>query len=248
MDSAQLSVVLYLRSVSHGRAARGDIYIYIYIYIAGARNRARARCESVYDTIFEQRTVETNKWIIYRARTRTLEIQTNGYEKLVPSTDFNNIYYFRRQFVHARGFFFSIAKSANVGYIVGLGEKANTSIFCWKSRHVDFSWKRSQFGPEFKLLLFGLRSTDTRKSSGSLWTLLICIFLCRFFNYTFIKLIFFNREKKFRPDVSTFSTKNRRVRFLDQKSTCRLFQRKIDVSAFSTKPTILYSWVIQINC
>ena len=61
-------------------------------------------------------------------------------------------------------------------------------------------------------------------------------------------------------EVSAFSTKNRRVRFLDQKSTCRfsngkstfqLFQRKIDVSAFPTKPTTLsdtvYTLKMRIN-
>ena len=136
--------------------------------------------------------------------------------------------------------------------------KADTSIFGPKSRHVDFSWKRAQFGPEFKLLLFELRSTNTGKSSGSLCTLFICIFWYRFFNYTFIKLIFFNREKiqvrrvrffndkstcrlfQRKIDVSAFPTENRRVGFSNGKSTCRLFQRKIDVSAFSTRPTILW--------
>ena len=38
--------------------------------------------------------------------------------------------------------------------------------------------------------------------------------------------------------MSAFSAKNRRVGFSNEKSTCRLFQRKIDVSAFSTRPTI----------
>ena len=81
-------------------------------------------------------------------------------------------------------------------------EKADTSIFGWKSGHVDFSWKRAHFGPEFKLLLFELRSTATGQSSGSLCTLFICIFWYRFFNYTFIKLIFFNREKISGPTIS----------------------------------------------
>ena len=40
-------------------------------------------------------------------------------------------------------------------------QKADTSIFGWKSGHVDFSWKRAHFWPEFKLILFELRSTDT---------------------------------------------------------------------------------------
>ena len=93
--------------------------------------------------------------------------------------------------------------------------KADMSIFHWKSRHVDFSlkkrtvdfsWKRAHFGPEFKLLLFELRSTDTEKSSGSLCTLFICIFWYRFFNYTFIKLIFFNREKILGSDLSASAT------------------------------------------
>ena len=110
--------------------------------------------------------------------------------------------------------------------------KADTSIFGPKSGHVDFSWKRAQFGPEFKLLLFELRSTDTGKSSGSLCILFICIFWYCFFNYKFIKLIFFNREKNSGPtcplfqrkiDVSAFPTKNRRVGFSSGKSTCRLF-------------------------
>ena len=34
--------------------------------------------------------------------------------------------------------------------------------------------------------------------------------------------------------MSAFSTKNQRVRFLKQQSTCRLFQRKSDLSAFLT--------------
>ena len=141
-------------------------------------------------------------------------------------------------------------------HIIGLVEKptrrffvrkADTSIFGPKSRHVDFTWKGAQFGPKFKLLLFELRSTNTGKSSGSLCTLFVCIFWYRFFNYTFIKLIFFNREKNLGPtcpffqqkiDVSAFPTKNRRVGFSNRKSMCRLFQRKIDVAAFSTKPTI----------
>ena len=38
--------------------------------------------------------------------------------------------------------------------------------------------------------------------------------------------------------MSAFSTKNRRVGFSNEKSTCRLFQRKIDVYAFSIRPTI----------
>ena len=101
-----------------------------------------------------------------------------------------------------------------------------------------------------KLLLLELRSTDSGKSSGSLCTLFICIFLCRFFNYTFIKLIFFNREKNSDPtcpvfqrkvDVSAFWTKNRRVGFSNEKRTCRLFQRKLDVSAFSTKSPRCYT-------
>ena len=125
--------------------------------------------------------------------------------------------------------------------------KTDTSIFGWKSGHVDFNRKRAHFGSEFKLLLFELRSTDTGQSSGSLCILFTCIFWYRFFNYTFIKLIFFNREKisgltcpllQPKIDVSAFSTENRRVGFSSEKSTCRLFLRKIDVSAFSTKPTI----------
>ena len=38
-------------------------------------------------------------------------------------------------------------------------------------------------------------------------------------------------------DVSAFPTKNRCVSFPNEKSTCRLFQRKIDVSAFFTRLT-----------
>ena len=34
---------------------------------------------------------------------------------------------------------------------------------------------------------------------------------------------------------SAFSTKNRRIRFLNKKLTCLLFEQKIDVFAFSTK-------------
>ena len=122
-----------------------------------------------------------------------------------------------------------------------LSRKSDKSIFRWKSghvdfswkrAHVDFSWKRAHFGPEFKLLLFELRSTDTGKSPGSLCTLFICIFWYRFFNYTFIKLIFFNREKissstcrlsQRKIDVLAFPAKNRRVGFSSGKSTCRLF-------------------------
>ena len=111
-------------------------------------------------------------------------------------------------------------------------EKADTSIFGPKSGHIDFSWKRAQFGPEFKLLLFELRSNDTGKSSGSFCTLFICVFWYHFFNYTFIILIFFNREKNSVPmcplfqrkiDVSAFWTKNRRVGCSNEKLTCRLF-------------------------
>ena len=72
-----------------------------------------------------------------------------------------------------------------VEHVVGLVEKDNTSVFVGKadtsifgpkSRHVNFSCKRAQFGPEFKLLLFELRFTDTGKSSGLLCILFICIF------------------------------------------------------------------------
>ena len=144
---------------------------------------------------------------------------------------------YRRPSWKSRPVDFSLEKATR-RFFVG---KADKSIFGPKSGHVDFSWKRAQFGPEFKLLLFKLRPTDTGKSSDSLCTLFICIFWYRFFNYTFIKLIFFNREKNSGPmcplfqqkiDVSAFPTKNWRVGFSNGKSTCRLFQRKIDVSTF----------------
>ena len=132
--------------------------------------------------------------------------------------------------------------------------KADPSIFRWRSRHVV--WKKRTHkilvdkghssDQSLNYFYFSWNSTGTGKSSGSLCHLFMYIFWYRFFKYTFIKFIFLIKTKKFRTEVSAFSTqvdvsafssKNRRVGFSNQKSTCRLFQPKIDVSAFFIKPT-----------
>ena len=191
-----------------------------------------------------------NKKVLHRSAAMTATTRTTGFHLRCMVMDITS------DELHALEMPWSLMLKWS-SYFVGLVKKVDPSIFLWKSRHVDFSlekptrrflvekadtsfcvdkgdtsifsWKRAQFGPEFKLVLFELRSTGTGNHLAR------SVLYLSIFWYCFFNLSLLIKRKIFSPEMSAFFHAKRRVRFFNQKSTCRLFQRKIDESAFPKK-------------